>query len=130
MSYGETVEQAYWWTEILDSYCRMLLLAKQLGNVSYLNAEKSQELLDLKDKWGYKDPRNTADFKDCDICANDIFRDSWADTGVERRAFPAPPPIKSTGDASPSGKPSLPAGVDEAQLVKAITDEVIRQMSK
>ena len=34
VSYGESVEQAYWWTEILDSYCRMLMLAKQLGNVS------------------------------------------------------------------------------------------------
>jgi len=31
VSYGESVERAYWWTEILDSYCRMLLLAKQLG---------------------------------------------------------------------------------------------------
>ena len=59
VSYGETVEQAYWWTEILDSYCRMLMLSRQLGNVSYLSGEKSQELLDLKDKWGYKDPRNT-----------------------------------------------------------------------
>ncbi len=33
VSYGETVERAYWWTEILDAYCRILLLAKNLGNV-------------------------------------------------------------------------------------------------
>ncbi|MEM9659481.1 MAG: class II aldolase/adducin family protein, partial [Planctomycetota bacterium] len=25
VSYGENVERAYWWTEILDSYCRILL---------------------------------------------------------------------------------------------------------
>ena len=84
VSYGETVEQAYWWTEILDSYCRMLMLSRQLGNVSYLSGEKSQELLDLKDKWGYKDPRNTPEYDNCDICANDVFRDSWAAAGVER----------------------------------------------
>ena len=131
VSYGETVEQAFWWTEILDSYCRMLMLAKQLGNVSFLSQGKSQELLDLKDQWGYKDPRNTEDYKDCDICANDIFRESWADSGVERRAFPAPPPAAPAGGgaaASPAASGSMPAGVNEEQLVKLITDEVIRQM--
>jgi L-fuculose-phosphate aldolase len=122
VSYGETVEQAYWWTEILDSYCRMLMLAKQLGNVSFLSQEKSQELLDLKDKWGYKDPRNTEDYKDCDICANDIFRDTWEDSGVQRRAFAAPPAAGTTPAAG------MPEGVSEEQLVKMITDEVMRQM--
>ena len=121
VSYGETVEQAYWWTEILDSYCRMLMLAKQLGNVSFLSGEKSQELLDLKAQWGYQDPRNTADYENCDICANDIFRDSWAESGVERRAFPAPAPLKpASGGAT--------QGANEEALVKAITDEVIRQL--
>lgn len=122
VSYGETVEQAYWWTEILDSYCRMLMLAKQLGNVSFLSGQKSQELLDLKDQWGYKDPRNTPEYENCDICANDIFRDSWADSGVERRAFAAPPPLKSDSNGGGNG--------NEEALVKAITDEVIRQMQQ
>ena len=122
VSYGESVEQAYWWTEILDSYCRMLMLAKQLGNVSFLSGKKSQELLDLKDQWGYKDPRNTPEYENCDICANDIFRDSWADSGVERRAFPAPPALKSEAETSSGG--------NEEALVKAITDEVIRQMQR
>jgi len=27
VSYGDTVEHAYWWTEILDAYCRKLMLA-------------------------------------------------------------------------------------------------------
>lgn len=122
VSYGESVEQAYWWTEILDSYCRMLMLARQLGHVAYLDEGKSRELLDLKAKWGFPDPRNTDEFKNCDICANDIFRDSWDSAGVERRAFDAPPPIK-TSDA-PDG------GMDEEQLVKLITAEVMRQMQK
>ncbi|MFK8112626.1 MAG: class II aldolase/adducin family protein [Rubripirellula sp.] len=122
VSYGESVEQAYWWTEILDSYCRMLILAKQLGNVSYLSGQKSQELLDLKDQWGYKDPRNTSEYEDCDICANDIFRDTWAESGVERRAFAPPPPVKQAAPAAETG------GINQEALVKAITDEVIRQL--
>ncbi|MEO1529691.1 MAG: class II aldolase/adducin family protein [Planctomycetota bacterium] len=124
VSYGESVERAYWWTEILDSYCRMLLLAKQLGNVAFLNQQKSQELLDLKDKWGFSDPRNTKDYEDCDICANDIFRDSWKASGVERRAFDAPPAMPSQPTPAATGA----SGIDEEALVKLITDEVIRQM--
>ncbi|QDS92801.1 Methylthioribulose-1-phosphate dehydratase [Roseimaritima multifibrata] len=123
VSYGESVEQAYWWTEILDSYCRMLMLARQLGNVAYLNEEKSRELLDLKDQWGYKDPRNTKEFENCDICANDIFRDSWEGAGVQRRAFDAPPPLKAA-----AAKAAGANGMDEEQLVKLITAEVMRQM--
>ena len=125
VSYGESVEQAYWWTEILDSYCRMLMLAKQLGGVTFLSGSKSQELLDLKEKWGYADPRNTDDYKNCDICANDIFRDSWKESGVTRKAFDAPPPLSGSSGAS-SGNGS--SDVDPEALVKAITDEVMRQL--
>src|SRR6186713_1001418 len=46
VSYGVDVEQAYWWTEILDAYCRMLMLAKGLGRVNYFDEGKERELLD------------------------------------------------------------------------------------
>ena len=145
VSYGETVEQAYWWTEILDSYCRMLMLAKQLGNVEFLSQGKSRELLELKDKWGFPDPRNTEAYENCDICANDIFRESWKETGVQRRAFPAPPAADPAADrgapaaggaAAENGAEadSAKAGANgaspanEEQLVKLITDEVMRQI--
>ncbi|MFO0943110.1 MAG: class II aldolase/adducin family protein [Pirellulales bacterium] len=134
VSFGEDVEKAYWWTEILDAYCRILMLAKQLGNVHYLNQQKSQELLDLKAKWGFTDPRLTEEFKNCDICANDIFRDSWAETGVERRAFDAPPamPAKSaeaavTPASSIAGSTGLSAA-EEERLVKLITDQVMNTL--
>ena len=53
------------------------MMARSLGNVHYLSNEKTQELLDLKKKWGFDDPRNTSEYENCDVCANDIFRDSW-----------------------------------------------------
>ncbi len=53
VSFGATLEEAYWKTEILDAYCRILILTKQLGGqVNYLNEQKSRELLDLKKKLG------------------------------------------------------------------------------
>lgn len=152
VSYGENVERAYWWTEILDAYCRMLMLARQLGHVNYLSHEKSQELLDLKQKWGWTDPRLTEEYKNCDICANDVFRDSWKQSGVERRAFDAPPPMKPSASrekveaeavklvekgpvkvgenaAANATAANMIAGVDQDALVKMITDRVMAALS-
>ncbi len=123
VSFGENVERAYWWTEILDAYCRILILAKQLGKVHYFSEEKERELLDLKQKWGFSDPRNTKEFEDCDVCANDIFRDSWAEAGVERNAFEAPPAMGPRAVKSP-------ASADTAELIKTITEQVMAQLQK
>jgi L-fuculose-phosphate aldolase len=128
VSYGETVERAYWWTEILDAYCRILLLAKQLGHVAYLSQPKAQELLDLKTQWGFADPRTSKEFENCDICANDIFRTSWREAGVERRAFPAPPPMAATAAAAAPATGAAPAAVveDDAEaVVQAVTERVM-----
>lgn len=132
VSFGEDVEKAYWWTEILDAYCRILMLARQLGHVSYLDQQKSQELLDLKDKWGFTDPRLTEEYKNCDICANDVFRDSWESAGVARRAFDAPPPMppKSQPSLLSSNQPSgTSQNMNEDRLVQVITDLVMKQLA-
>jgi len=124
VSYGENVERAYWWTEILDAYCRILLLAHQLGRVAYVGDQKGRELLDLKKGWGYADPRNTPEYKDCDVCANDIFRNSWKEAGVERLAFNAAPP------ANPQPAPAAAPASDQEALIRAITDRVLEALSK
>jgi L-fuculose-phosphate aldolase len=120
VSFGETVERAYWWTEIVDAYCRILLLSKDLGRVTYLSDRETRELLELKRKWGFKDPR--LDKSGCDVCGNDIFRSTWGQTGVERRAFAAPTP-----EGGAPG-PRLPAGIDVEAIVRAVTEQVCRQL--
>ncbi|HEX5104510.1 MAG TPA: class II aldolase/adducin family protein [Pirellulaceae bacterium] len=128
VSYGTDVERAYWWTEILDAYCRMLLLSKQLGRVNFFDETKERELLELKAKWGWSDPRNTEEYKNCDICANDIFRESWKNSGVERKAFPAPPPM---GPAAKGGSSNgSGGGLDQESLVQMITERVMEELAK
>lgn len=126
VSYGENVERAYWWTEILDAYCRMLILSKQLGRVTYFTEQKERELLELKQKWGWSDPRNTEEYKNCDICANDIFRHSWEGAGVDRKAFDAPPPM------GPQAKKtaSAPESPNQEALIQAITERVMAELAK
>lgn len=125
VSYGETVERAYWWTEILDAYCRMLMLARGLGRVNYFTEPEASALLELKDKWGFKDPRS--EMKNCDICANDVFRNSWKATGVQPTAFSAPSFCNATSAANANGQPQA---LDQEALIQAITDRVMEQLRK
>jgi L-fuculose-phosphate aldolase len=55
VSFGDTVERAYWWTEILDAYCRMLILARGLGEINYFTEPEAKALLELREKFGSKD---------------------------------------------------------------------------
>lgn len=130
VSYGENVERAYWWTEILDAYCRILMLAKDLGRVNYFDETKQRELLDLKQKWGWSDPRNTPEYKDCDICANDVFRSSWKEAGIERRAFDAPPPMGPKATAPAAAAAPAAASSNAEDLVKMITQRVMEELAK
>jgi L-fuculose-phosphate aldolase len=135
VSYGDSVEHAYWWTEVLDSYCRILLLARDLGRVNYLDERQTRELLDFKTRLGFTDPRLAEGMENCDICANDIFRDSWKLTGVERQAFDAPPPTGPKGSPkSQSPRSATPSHngsphVDQEALIQTITDRVMAALN-
>lgn len=143
VSFGKTLEEAYWKTEILDAYCRILLLTKQLGPVSYLDENKSRELIDLKKKLGFDDPRFHAE--NCDLCGNSAFRDGYKENLPETRAFNPPPSYPGylakpacapngcttpTGLAADAATKSAPAAGDVDALVKAITDQVLSAMGK
>jgi L-fuculose-phosphate aldolase len=125
VSFGDTVEKAYWWTEILDAYCRILMLSRDLGRVNYFNEGEARELLNLKAKWGYTDPRNMPGMENCDICANDTFRASWQQTGVAPKAFDPPVPM---GKAVPIASASAANGDQEA-LIQAITERVLAALN-
>jgi L-fuculose-phosphate aldolase len=131
ISFGKTVEEAYWKTEILDAYCRILLLAQQMGKVDYLNEQKSRELLDLKKKLGFDDPR--VHNEDCDLCGNSAFRDGYKEgEAPQNGAFePAPSyPGYLQKPAYEGGATPAAAGADNEALVKMITEQVMAAMGK
>jgi L-fuculose-phosphate aldolase len=131
ISFGKTVEEAYWKTEILDAYCRILLLAQQMGKVDYLNEQKSRELLDLKKKLGFDDPRFHNE--DCDLCGNSAFRDGYKEGEAPQNcAFePAPSyPGYLQKPAYEGGSTPAAAGEDNEALVKMITEQVMAAMGK
>ena len=119
VSYGPTVEQAYFLVETLDAYCKIALLARSLGRVQYFTQEEAADLLEFKRKAGLKDPR--MDVPNYDFGNHSVFQDSWQETGVSQRAFPPPP---RTGDCI------VPSGIDRELLVKTITEQVLRELEK
>ncbi len=95
----KTLEQAYFHMETLDQYCRILLLARQIGKVQQLPTGKVAELLDIKSRLGLPDARAVGDCKPgdgeaCELCGSDEFL-----RGFSQQAIP-----QHTADADGHGR--------------------------
>lgn len=129
VSFGKSVEDAYWKTEILDAYCRILLLSKQMGQPEYLNETKSRELLDLKKKWGFDDPRFHNE--DCDLCGNSAFREGYKENIPVQRAFAAAPNYPGILQEACGTACETPAASGASEdLVQMITNQVLSALGK
>jgi L-fuculose-phosphate aldolase len=87
VTYGSDLEDAYFKTEIIDAYCRILLLARQLGRVHYYSDEKAAELIRLKPGMGIPDPRLERGLENCDLCGNSLFRRGYGEGSPEPHVF-------------------------------------------
>ncbi len=119
VTFAKDLETAYFNTEIIDAYCRMLILAKQLGRVNYFTDQQTSELLELKKRLGYDDVRFRN--QNCDLCGNSAFREGYSDFIPEPNAFPVE-------DAEANTVPmacTTTAGLNIEQLVQTITDQVM-----
>jgi L-fuculose-phosphate aldolase len=117
LTFGPDLEKAYWNTEIIDSYCRILILAKQLGRINFFDEEKTRELLELKKRLGYDDVR----FRDdsLPICGDSSFDESYTDFVPQPQAF------RRGSCAVPSCNGQASGGMDMEELVRTITDQVM-----
>jgi L-fuculose-phosphate aldolase len=113
VTFGPDLEKAFWNSEIIDAYCRILILAKQLGNVNYFTPQQTKELLELKKRLGYDDLRNQ-EGENCDLCANATFGRGY----VEPSAAAAP------------GKNGHAAGANDLdEVVRLVTDQVMAALN-
>src|SRR5579859_4590865 len=103
------VEDAYFKMEILEAYCRTVLVASQLGKpVNTMTPTQLQDLLKIKQSLGIPDPRYG--LKECELCENEGWR-----PGVTC----AIPPNASQSAAVPQ------ADADAEALVQAITERIM-----
>ena len=103
------LEEAYWRMEIIEAYCRTIVVAGQLGKpIQTFTGPQMKDILNIKQSLGFVDPRYG--MKECELC--------------------------DTGDWRPGAQCAVPAreeatvGYDaEAEAtVKAITDQIMAQM--
>ncbi len=67
------IEDAYFKMEILEAYCRTILVASQLGKpVGTMTPTQLQDLLKIKQSLGIPDPR--FGLKECELCDNAEWR--------------------------------------------------------
>ena len=116
IAWDESLERAYWWTEILGAYCRMLIIAKQIGRVERIGPEKVEELLDLKEKFGMGvDPRR---LENADLCVNTEFGRGY------KCSFES-----NSGSVGVSSGSNVSAGPGEAEIEHAVQEITDRIMS-
>ena len=103
------IEEAYWRMEIIEAYCRTIVVAGQLGKpIRTFTGPQMKDLLGIKQSLGFVDPRYG--MKECELCDSGEWR-----PGV----FCAVPPNQETA-----------VGYDEEaeKAVQAITDQILAQM--
>jgi L-fuculose-phosphate aldolase len=124
VTFGPTLENAYFNTEIIDAYCRILILARQLGGINYFTEQQTRELLDLKKRLGYDDPRLR--MENCDLCGNGALNRGYTEAVARPRAFQRDdvPAAAPPADGHPAAAP------DFDRLVQAITDQVMANLAK
>ncbi len=109
----QNVEDAYFKMEILEAYCRTVLVATQLGKTPRtMTPEQLKDLLKIKQNLGIPDPRYG--LKECELCDNS----DWG-PGVTCVV----PPVKPA-----DGDPPVAADPQAEAIVQAITNEILSKL--
>ena len=104
------VEDAYFKMEILEAYCRTVLVSSQLGKPpNTMTAAQLQDLLKIKQSLGIPDPRHG--LKECELCDNNEWR-----PGIT---------CAVGGIPSENNNASIKPDVEAEALVQAITDQIM-----
>jgi L-fuculose-phosphate aldolase len=117
VTFGPDLEKAYWNSEIIDAYCKILILAQQLGNVNYFTNQQTKELLDLKKKLGYDDVRFQKG-ENCDLCGNNTFGRGYSENAEHACECKT---ANTNGHAAQAK--------DMEEIVRLVTDQVMAALS-
>ena len=112
---GSDLMDAYFKTEIIDAYCRILILTKQLGRVEYYSDAKAAELIKIKPN---RDVRLEKGLENCDLCANSLFQKGYNEFSPEPHAFLHP---RQQAELAAQAAPSASTDALVDAVVKSIT---------
>lgn len=117
ITWGKSVEDAYFKMEITDAYCRTVILAQAIPGGSSIPCDKVGELLDIKKSLGLPDDRYG--LKPAELCEIDPWTQMCGQRGCSSPVTPFHP---MTPDASAA------PDADVEALVQKITDEILANL--
>jgi L-fuculose-phosphate aldolase len=117
ITWGKSVEDAYFKMEITDAYCRTVILAQSIPGGASIPCEKIGELLELKKGMGLPDPRHG--LKPAELCEVDPWTQMCGQRGCSTPVTPFTPL---------EGPSSAPAPAEMEALVQKITDEILANL--
>jgi L-fuculose-phosphate aldolase len=112
--WADTITHAEWYAEVMDTTCRILILASHLGeSPSQIPSGKIGDLLATKQRLGMPDARfNRPECKQCDL--------------------PSPPAGITTTPCASAPGPQAERGdrIDREAVVRAVTDKVLAELGR
>lgn len=112
VSWSDQVEDAYFKMEIIEAYCRTIVVASQLGQpLKTFTSAQLQDLLKIKQTLGIPDPR--IGLKECELCDNNEWR----------------PGVTCAAPAPAAAQPVRPDAEAEA-VVQKVTDLIFEKMNR
>jgi L-fuculose-phosphate aldolase len=130
--WADTVTHAEWYMEVVDAYCRTLILAGQLGvPVTQIPCEQSRDLLAIKKRLDLPDPRHGGD-----ACAlserpevpGGIVACASAARCKDRKEATGCCGLPKCSDGAGGGRKAGARGPATEAIVQRITDEIMKKL--
>ncbi len=118
ITWGKSVEDAYFKMEITDAYCRTIILAQSIPGGTSIPCDEVNKLLDMKKGMGLPDDRYG--LKPAELCEVDPWAQMCGQHGCSSPVTPWNP-ITETGTAQA-------ADPDLEKLVQKLTDEILANL--
>jgi L-fuculose-phosphate aldolase len=116
ITWGKSVEDAYFKMEITDAYCRTVILAQAIPGGASIPCEKLPELLDIKRKLGLPDDRY--DLQPAQLCEVD----PWTLMNDRPKGCATP--------ASGGNSTATATNAELEALVQKVTDQIVESLNK
>ncbi|MBI3735103.1 class II aldolase/adducin family protein [Candidatus Sumerlaeota bacterium] len=108
---GRGILDAYWKIEIVEAYCRLIILSQALGGPTTLSQQQMSELLQIKRNLGIHDRRFADESAQSCACAS-----------------PAPADFEQVKPLCTEGGDSSSSADPDAELIRRVTEAVIKKI--
>lgn len=121
VTWGNSIEDAYWKMENTDAYCKTVLIASMLGKeLTPISGKQAKDMIAIRKEMGMSDLRE--DWEECELCDNSEFRPGF---------YEAPGTGSGSCQISKKPSPANPAFNAEAEkVVQVISDRIFENLSK